>query len=453
MFKSARFSAHNVALWHVLASVLMLAIFAVPLWYAWHGSIAQGRATELRDDARRLAALAQQQGPAALRAAIAAQPGQGGRRIMLLTDRQFLPLAGNLARWPDRLGRQAGPLNGAVELGGRTVEASLWHEVLPGGEHLLVGLDIARFRRLEHLFLAGLLACAVAVVLIALAGGLVIRRTLLARVEGISRASAAIVSGDLSHRLPHYQDEDELALLTRTINSLLEQIEHHVLAAQNISSAIAHDLRTPLAELRSRLEMLAITRPAPAETFEEVDGAIADTDHVISIFNAMLRLAEIDSGSRRAGFVKVALHEVVLEVAEFYQPVAEVNGIGFACAPIDPVWLAGDPVLLAQAAGNLIENALKYTPRGGTIMVSLRADAARVHLTVADNGPGIPEAEKARVFERFYRCDASRGTDGLGLGLSVVAAVARLHDGEVALADNEPGLSASLCVPASSAKK
>ena len=228
---------------------------------------------------------------------------------------------------------------------------------------------------------------------------------------------------------------------------MLEQIEHLLHGVRNVSNAIAHDLRTPLAELRARLEELSIVRPPSREVFAEIETAVADVDRVIGIFNALLRLAEIDTGARQSGFVQVDMAKIAAEAAEFYQPVAELKGVKLSFESSGPQTVSGDPLLLAQAIGNLIDNALKFVPLNGAIAVATkqRADGA-VEVVVADNGPGIPEAEVLRVTQRFYRGDASRGTPGVGLGLSLVEGVAKLHGGALELADNRPGLRATLVV-------
>jgi signal transduction histidine kinase len=170
-------------------------------------------------------------------------------------------------------------------------------------------------------------------------------------------------------------------------------------------------------------------------------------DRVIRIFNALLRLAEIDTGLRRSGFVQVDVVKVAAEAAEFYQPLAELRGVKLSFQSAGALAVAGDPLLLAQAIGNLIDNALKFAPLNGTVTVATaRRPGGAVEIAVSDNGPGIPDGEKARVPERFYRGDASRGTPGVGLGLSLVEGVARLHGGTLELVDNEPGLQATLVV-------
>ena len=230
---------------------------------------------------------------------------------------------------------------------------------------------------------------------------------------------------------------------------MLDQIEQLIHGVRNVSNSIAHDLRTPLAELRSRLEELSLTRPPPEETFAEIEAAVADVDRVIRIFNALLRLAEIDyrhaplrlrarrrrRGRRRGRGVLRAGRG-----AEGRRALVRDRRAGAA--------VAGDPVLLAQAVGNLIDNALKYVAEHGAIRVRVgqRRDGA-VEIAVADDGPGIPDAEKPKVTERFYRGDASRGTPGVGLGLSLVDAVAKLHGGALQLLDNHPGLRAQMVLP------
>jgi two-component system, sensor histidine kinase and response regulator len=212
---------------------------------------------------------------------------------------------------------------------------------------------------------------------------------------------------------------------------------------RNVSNTIAHDLRAPLGELRARLEDLSATRPPADETFAEVDAAIADVDRVIGIFNALLRLAEIDTGARRSGFAVVDVAEVAAGAAEFYQPLAEQKGLTLSFESSAQLSSAGDATLLAQAIGNLVENALKYTNRSVAVSAKRRRDGT-IEVAVSDDGPGISDEEKPRVTERFYRCDGSRGTPGVGLGLSLVAAIARLHGGALELSDNRPGLRAGL---------
>ena len=226
------------------------------------------------------------------------------------------------------------------------------------------------------------------------------------------------------------------------------QIELLVHGVRNVSNSIAHDLRTPLAELRSRLEELSLIRPSTDETYAEIDGAVADVDRVIRIFDALLRLAEIDAGMRRSGFVSLDVSDLAANAVEFYEPAAELKHIDLKMRSNGPLLVSADPVLLAQALSNLIDNALKYAPERGSIEVAVqRRDDLRAEISVSDNGPGIEDAEKTKVMQRFYRGDASRGTPGVGLGLSLVQAVAKLHGSTLELRDNGPGLRVVMTVP------
>jgi signal transduction histidine kinase len=328
------------------------------------------------------------------------------------------------------------------------MQSVLVHVTSLGQYNLLVGRDNRLFAPLEQRFWYGL-AGAVAVLLIAgLLIGLITRRALMSRVDSIRQTVSAIIHGDLKHRLPTHLSDDELNTLSLTINGMLEQIELLVHGVKNVSNSIAHDLRTPLAELRSRLEELALIRPAAEETFLEIDGAVADVDRVIRIFDALLRLAEIDAGMRRSGFVSIDVTELAATAVEFYAPAAELKNIALNFHSDGPLPVSGDPILLAQALSNLIDNALKFAPDGGVIDVAVhrRADGP-VEIAVTDNGPGINDAEKAKVVERFYRGDASRGTPGVGLGLSLVQAVAKLHGSAIEMSDQNPGLRVMLTLP------
>jgi len=452
MFRLPSFSARTIAIGYGLVTLLVLAMFAGPLWYAWHTNIGEVRSQLLKSDAQHLSNLFIRQGPPALAAAIDSQVhgvNDGVRKIMLFVAPDGAKLAGNLQAWPEGVPDRDGLCRVTIVVDDVPRNVELVRVTLEDGYRLLVASNLNRFQKLERLFGYGLLGCAITVLLSAALGGLMIRRALLGRMQGISDTTASIIEGKLSHRLVEPGDGDELQQLTRTVNRMLDQIEHLVTGVQDVSNAIAHDLRTPLSELRARLEELSVARPAPDETFVEIDAAIDDVDRVMGIFNALLRLAEIDSGSRRGGFVNVDLAALGAEVTEFYAPVAELKDIALGFDGPADLHVVGDPVLLAQALGNMVDNALKYAPVRGAIAISAqRLDADTVQIVVADNGPGIPVHERARVIERFYRVDASRGTPGVGLGLSVVSAVARLHDGTLTLDDNHPGLRATLRIGA-----
>ena len=369
--------------------------------------------------------------------------------IYLLANPALAPVAGNLDAWPAAVKREPGWYQAELVQANKLHATRLLHVALPGNYHLLVGRDVQDRVAVQSLILNALAWAAAAAIAIAVAGGLLVRRAVLRRVEAINRTAVAIVQGDLSQRVPVRGTSDEFDQLAQTINTMLQQIGVLIESVRNASNAVAHDLRTPLAELRARLEELLRVKPSPDATFGEIQGAVADIDRIIGIFNALLRLAEIDSGERRAGFRSVDIAALAAEAAELYAPLIEERGAKLAIDAPGGMAVTGDPFLLAQAIGNLLDNAAKYAPAGSTISldVARRADQ-QIEITVADRGPGIPDTEKGRVTERFYRGDASRSTVGVGLGLSVVAAVARLHGGALTLGDNHPGLRAALVLPA-----
>ena len=368
--------------------------------------------------------------------------------IYLFVDPALRRLAGNLSAWPAVVGPDQGWYQAALERNGRTYPARLLHVGLPGGFQLLVGRDVQSRVAVRARIVDALAWTALAALVLAIGGGLVVRRAVLSRVAQVNRTTEAIVQGDLSRRLSVGASDDEFGRLARTINEMLAQIELLIDGVRNASNAIAHDLRTPLAELRARLE--AIDRRLTAEAHPNADlrsaiqDAVADVDRLVDVFNALLRLAAIDSGARRAGFRAVELAPLVAQVGEVYGPLAEAKGATLTVDTTPGIIVTGDPDLLAQAVSNLLDNAIKYAPGQRIALLLGRGANGNVAITVADSGPGIPESERDKVVERFHRGDAARTSPGLGLGLAEVSAVAKLHGGALNLTDNAPGLRATL---------
>jgi hypothetical protein len=449
-----RSSALSLAVGYVVLGMIVLVLFAAPLWYAWQVTIQDARTELLQVDAQRMTEVFRRDGPDGVRNFIDARVGMqiAGERILLLTDASLRPLSGNLPVWPSDVPLVPGNYKVRIELGERGMQSALVHVATLGSYNLLVGRDNSLFVPLQTRFWYGL-AGAVAVLSIAgLLIGLITRRALMSRIHSIRQTVSAIIHGDLQHRLPIDANDDELNTLSRTINGMLEQIELLVHGVRNVSNSIAHDLRTPLAELRSRLEEIALIRPPPEQAYAEIDGAVADVDRVIRIFDALVRLAEIDAGMRRSGFVTLDLADLAANAVEFYAPAAELKGIRLAFRSDGPLSVSGDPILLAQVLSNLIDNALKYAPVNGAIEVAvIRRGDGTAEMSVSDDGPGIADSEKGKVLERFYRGDASRGTPGVGLGLSLVEAVAKLHGHALELSDRNPGLRVALIMPLAAA--
>lgn len=448
MKKYLTLSARTVAVSYVAFSLLVLACFASALWFAWQQFVEEDWHHILHADSQRLQRIYTQQGIDALAHDINIRVGtkSGGEEdLVLLTDAYQNKLAGNLPDWPPQISNAEGSGRFVIDADGQQIRILANHVILDSRYHLIVAHNVDKYRLLENMFLYGLCGSAMFITVLGIAGGLLVRRSLLNRVDDINRAAAAIMKGDFSHRLPHHGGDDEIATLIATENRMLAQIEQLMDGVKNVSNSIAHDLRTPLAELRSRLEDVLRHRPAQEQVFNEVDGAISDVDRVINIFNALLRLAELDNGARRSGFSKMDITAIANEVVEFYLPLAQAQDKTLIMSPTAPAAILGDPVLIAQAVGNLVDNALKYSPAGSAITLSSSSrEDGTVILEVTDNGPGMAADEIHNATRRFYRGDASRGTPGIGLGLSMVAAIARLHGGGLDFSSAHPGLRATL---------
>jgi signal transduction histidine kinase len=328
------------------------------------------------------------------------------------------------------------------------------HDVLRGkGEwfdddtYVLVTSDVSDLAQSRALIIRSFSIALGVTVVLALGGGLVIAVLLLRRVDAVNRTARAIMNGDLSRRIPVVGSHDELGGLAESVNRMLSRIDELMESLRHITSDIAHDLRTPLGRLRQRLEASRLKTRSTSEYESAIDAAIDDTDSILKTFEAMLRIAQIEAGARRARFSNTDLSAITENVFEAFEAVAEDEGKSLE-ARIEPsISVNGDRELLTQMLANLIENALRHTPTGTVVYVELERVDGSARLTVADTGPGIPIAEKENVFRRFYRLDASRSTPGSGLGLSLIAAIAKLHDASISLEDNEPGVRVRILFP------
>ncbi len=375
---------------------------------------------------------------------------RGDANLYLVTAPDGRPLAGNIAGWPKGVPARKGWLSFSIaaKVGGRVkvhpARGAIF--IIPGGYRLLVGRDIsdaAAFR--EHVKLTLLWAGLVALV-VGLLGGAAMSRKLLRRVEEVNRTSERVMAGNLSDRVPERGTSDEFDQLAQNLNRMLDQIERLMTAMREVTDNVAHDLKTPLSRLRARLE-LALIDPAEESAAEAIRSAIEDADRLLATFNALLSIAEAESGARRGERGPLDLAEVAKSAAELYEPVAEEKGFALSLAAEAGSRIRGDRHLLSQALANLIDNAIKYAG-GGEIAIRVEKRGGRALLEVADRGPGIPERDRETVFDRFVRLEPSRSTPGNGLGLSLVRAVARQHEGRVELCDNVPGLIVRLDFPA-----
>lgn len=378
---------------------------------------------------------------------------RGDAMIYLVTDPDGKPLAGNIAAWPAGVPTHSAWLSFALE---RTSDGrSELHPargrlfVIPGGYRLLVGRDIsdaAAFRSEVRttLLWAGSLALGIGLI-----GGTVMSRNLLRRVEQVNRTSERVMAGNLSDRVPLHGTRDEFDQLAANLNRMLDQIERLMTAMREVTDDVAHDLRTPLSRLRARLERALAnpsgTNPSGADPSagssqgEAIRAAIEEADRLLATFNALLSIAELESGARLDQTAPVDLSEVARSAADLYEPVAEEKGFTLSVMAEPGVRIRGDRHLLSQALANLLDNALKYAGNG-KIELRVFPKNGQAILEVADQGLGIPEADRQSVLDRFVRLEPSRTTPGNGLGLSLVRAIARRHDGSVTLEDNRPGL-------------
>ncbi|HEX7777463.1 MAG TPA: HAMP domain-containing sensor histidine kinase [Parvibaculum sp.] len=324
---------------------------------------------------------------------------------------------------------------------------------LPEGFYLLVGRDVQERREIESLITSALAWAIALTMALGLVGGLFMSRNMLARVDAINRSSRDIMQGDLSRRLPIAGTGDELDQLGRNLNAMLDQIEALMTGMRQVTDNVAHDLRSPLNRLRNRLEVTLLRDTSPDEYRQTLEKTIAEADGLLGTFNALLMIARAEAGSLREAMELIDPAVIIRDAAELYEPVAEEKGLRLVVDAPEGLQVRGNRELLSQALANLIDNAIKHTPENGAaepaITISARQDpSGRIALSVADRGAGIPAHERSHVFERFVRLEASRNTPGSGLGLSLVAAAARLHGGRVDLEDNHPGLKAIISLPA-----
>jgi len=260
------------------------------------------------------------------------------------------------------------------------------------------------------------------------------------RIESINQASREIISGDLGRRIPTRNTGDDFDVLADNLNAMLDRIGSLMEDVRRVSDNIAHDLRTPLARLRNRLEELHLQSSGSGANPDGIEQAVAEADRLLNTFNALLRIARIESQHGEESFTAIALGDLVRDVAELYEPLMEEKSQTLEMQLNGEVTLSGDRDLLFQAIANLLDNATKYTPAGGGIRIELARLNGKGRLVIADSGPGIPEAAREKGFQRFFRLEQSRTTPGNGLGMSLVAAVVTLHRMSIRLEDNRPGL-------------
>jgi len=416
------------------------AALAVYLWWATAGLLDRQTEAAIRADVQGLSERWDEGGLPALVLTIRERLEQNvdDDAIYLLADQTMRPLAGNLRGWPEPVTRADVLYELAVSRAGQPALAQVQRYDLPGGFHLLIGRDVQARAKLRTLLTDALLWGLIVVAFMALGGAFIVRSLFRRTLANVSATAAAISAGDFSRRVRVSGRGDEFDQLAETINDMLDRIGRLMEGVREVSNAIAHDLRTPITRARARLEDAALHAETQGELHAAIERATGDLDGIVAVFQALLRISEIEAGSRRSAFCEINLATIL----------ADVNGLRLLLDTPDSVPVWGDPEMLRQAVGNLTDNAVKFSPPGGEVRLSALASPAGVEVTVADQGPGIPVEDRSRAVERFFRGEAARSTPGSGLGLALVQAVAHLHGGTLHLADAAPGLRATLSLPA-----
>lgn len=377
-------------------------------------------------------------------------PRPGDSTFYLLADSQFQPLITNMSGWPrvaqDRKGgwldftlkdeRETGK-NRDLEVRARTI-------LLDNRYNILVGQGMKDLTTLKALVGRALFWGLLLTLALGLIGGLMMRRTLSSRLGAINQTSRQIMQGDLRRRISTRGTGDEFDELATNLNSMLDQIEHGMEGVRRVSDNIAHDLKTPLARLKNRVEELKFQVAGRESEETAIDQILGEADGLLATFNALLRIARIEYSEQRKGFTSVDLNSILYDLLELYEPLIEERGQQMNVQINHKIEISADRDMLFQAFANLLDNAIKYTPSQGVISITCSKDGDDWSVEISDNGPGIPKSEHKKVVQRFYRLDQSRTTPGSGLGLALVFAVLKLHKLELRFVDNSPGL--KVCV-------
>jgi signal transduction histidine kinase len=389
------------------------------------------------------------------------QPGPG---IYYLADPTGQLIVGNVSDLPSEVLTQPGVYSFTYDRlrpidpgeGGDDIEqpqgnAVVRSVVLPSGLRLVVGRDVVERQGFTAIILQSFLFGVAGILLASIIAGIVTARRVLKRNDTINMTSSNIMSGNLSERIPVTKANDEFDTLATSLNLMLDRIEGLMQGLKEVTDNVAHDLKTPLTRLRNQAEAALRDSADPDTRQLALETTISESDKLIKTFNALLMIARAEAGAPSGAFADVDVSAIAADVAELYGPVAEDTGMVLEADVTGGIHLRANRELIGQALVNLVDNAMKYAAGregvAGRITLSAKAANGRVQLIVADNGPGIPEADRARVVERFVRLEQSRTEPGSGLGLSLVAAVARLHRGTFRIEDNAPGVRAVIDLP------
>jgi signal transduction histidine kinase len=424
-------------------------LLAFSLWYSTVGLLQRQVEISIRNDSSALNEHFTSGGLPSLIAAIQDRMTDAldADGIYLLLDPLGNRIIGNLDQWPVGLTQTDTWYQLPVRRQGVNSVALLRASTLPGGDRLLVGRDVRARSELRNVLRDGLIWALGLMFALGIIGAILIRSLFRRMIRDISTTTRAIARGDLTRRIPKTGDGDEFDELAEIINDMLERIARLMDGVRQVSNAIAHDLRTPITRARTRLEDASLHAHSVDDLQSAIERATQDLDGIVGVFEALLRIAEIEAGSRRAAFARIDLAPMLHDIDELYRAVAEERGLTLQTQIEAELPMLGDRELVQQAVANLLDNALKFTAPGTIINFRAKLDETVIDISIADRGPGIAPEDRSRATERFFRAEAARNTAGSGLGLALVAAVAQLHNGTLHLADNHPGLRAILSLP------
>lgn len=442
-----RSHALRLAVFHALAFSGCVSVLLGFLYWATAGYMAQQADATINAEIEGLADQYRSRGLEGLSRVIGERLRRdpAGDSVYLFADSRFRPLGGNLGQWPEVAPDRDGWVDFERATNGGPARTRARAFVIEGRIRLLVGRDVGVLDEVRALVLRAIFwGLALSLVLAGLLA-LATRRATLRRIELVNATSRDIMAGDLSRRIPTSGAGDEFDQLADQLNAMLDEIEGLMVSVRDVSDSIAHDLRTPLTRLRHRLEeVLAASRDESEPMAELARAALEDADQMLAAFTALLRIARLEAGGVKRAFEPVNLSALAEDAFELYALAAEEAGLELRTRLVDDCEVRADRDLLFQAVCNLLDNAIKFTPAGGVVTLQTARGPATMMLSVSDTGPGVPGGQREQIFRRFHRGERSRSTPGHGLGLSLVAAVARHHEAAVEVSDNDPGLTVQM---------
>lgn len=445
----ASFSFRLALLYATLFTLSVSILLALFYWISIRGPIEQVEAGLVAEGAR-LEAIYREQGAAALAATLdrrAEMPAQRQAYHALIAPDGSV-LAANLPSWPPQAGQRWLRIEADIYRDGDEFdhEALVLDRRLPDGGRLMIGRDVQDIDELDEGIRVGALWLMPVMALLVIAGGGLMSRAIGRRIDAVGATARRVMAGDLSERIPVRGSGDDIDRLGETLNAMLERIETSVESVRRVSDSVAHELRTPLTRLQAELNALQAAPPDRRAALTEA--AAEEANRLGRMFDAVLRISRIEARRHQPEMRPVDLSALLEDAADYHAPQAEERGLAMAMR-IDPALeIVGDRDLIFQAVSNLLDNAIKFTPPGGRVALSATRAGNEVRLRIADSGPGIPAAHREKVTERFFRAPETEAVPGFGLGLSLVAAVAKLHGAQLHLDDAGPGLAVNWALPA-----